>query len=76
MSFEDLAHKCGLDKINLRRFLRFAMVWHRVFQEPRKGFVAHTAASRKLAEDPLAQAGLGYMFDEVWHSFAQVHYLF
>lgn len=48
------------------------MVWHRVFQEPRKGFVAHTAASRKLVEDPLARAGLGYMFDEVWQSFAKV----
>ncbi|CAF9907146.1 MAG: hypothetical protein ALECFALPRED_003076 [Alectoria fallacina] len=71
VSFKELAHKCGLNEIHLRRFLRFAMVWHRVFQEPRKGIVAHTAASRKLVEDPLARAGLGYMFDEVWQSFAQ-----
>lgn len=49
-----------------------AMVWYRGFQEPRKGFVAHTAASRKLVEDPLARADLGYIFDEVWQSFAQV----
>lgn len=76
MSFEELARKCGLNEIHLRRFLRFAMVWHRVFQEPRKGFVTHTAASRKLVDDPLARAGLGYMFDEVWQSFARVRTLF
>lgn len=48
------------------------MVWYRGFQEPRKGFVAHTAASRKFVEDPLARADLGHIIDEVWQSFAQV----
>ena len=56
---------------NLRRIIRFAIAHHRVFQEPRKGYVSHSAASRKLASDPNAQAGLGYMFDEVWQSFAR-----
>ena len=73
VSFEELALKCGLNEIHLRRFLRFAMVWHRVFQEPRKRFVTHTAASRKPLQDPLARAGLGYMFDEIYLSFVQVH---
>lgn len=50
------------------------MAFHHVFQEPRKGFVSHTAASRKLADDPLARAGCGYMFDEVWPSFVHVCY--
>ena len=74
ISFAELAGKCGLDEDNLRRILRFAMAFHHVFHEPRKGFVAHSAASRKLAEDPLARAGLGYMFDEVWQSFARVRW--
>ena len=56
---------------NLRRILRFAIAHHRVFQEPRKGYIAHSAASRKLADDANAKAGLGYMFDEVWQSFAR-----
>ncbi|KAL8710084.1 MAG: hypothetical protein Q9225_007362 [Loekoesia sp. 1 TL-2023] len=71
ISFRELADQCGLDEVNLCRMLRFAMAYHHVFQEPRRGFVAHSAASRKLAEDPLAKAGLGYMFDEVWQAFAQ-----
>ncbi|KAL6715395.1 hypothetical protein ACLMJK_006356 [Lecanora helva] len=70
ISFEELAEKCGLDVVNLRRILRFAISHHYVFREPHNGFIAHSAASRKLAEDPLARAGLGYMFDEVWQSFA------
>lgn len=48
------------------------MAFHHVFREPRKGFVAHTAASRKLVEDPHAPAGVGYIFDEVWQGFAHV----
>ena len=72
ITFEELAHACGLAEVNLRRFLRFAMTFHHIFQEPRKGIVRHSAASRKLVEDPVAYAGLGYMFDEVWQSFAHV----
>lgn len=56
---------------NLRRILRFAIAHHRVFHEPRKGYITHSAASRKLADDANAKAGLGYMFDEVWQSFAR-----
>ena len=70
ISFPDLAQKCGLSETNLRRIVRFAIVYHRVFEEPRKGYVSHSAASRKLAEDDNAKAGVGYMFDEVWQSFA------
>lgn len=73
ISFTDLARDCNIDEVNLRRILRFAMAFHHVFQEPRKGMVAHSAASRKLAEDPLALAMAGYMYDEVWPSFAKVH---
>ena len=68
--FPDLARKCNLSLTNLRRIVRFAIAYHRIFQEPCKGYVSHSAASRKLAEDANAKAGLGYMFDEVWQSFA------
>ncbi|RAK70971.1 S-adenosyl-L-methionine-dependent methyltransferase [Aspergillus fijiensis CBS 313.89] len=70
ISFRELAEKCGFDEANLRRTLRFAMAYHHVFHEPRKGFVAHTAASRRLVDDPTVRAGLGYMFEEVWQGFA------
>ncbi|QKX63471.1 uncharacterized protein TRUGW13939_10641 [Talaromyces rugulosus] len=72
-SFADLAEKCSLSEVNIRRMLRYAMVFHHVFREPRKGFVAHTAASRRLAEDPYAGAGLGYMFDETLPALEQFH---
>lgn len=73
ISFTDLASKCNIDEANLRRILRFAMAFHHVFQEPIKGLVAHTAASRKLAEDPMALALAGYTSEELWQSFAKVH---
>lgn len=45
---------------------------HRCFREPRKGYVAHTAASKRLATDENARAGLGYMFEECWPGMARV----
>lgn len=72
ISFLDLASKCDIYELDLRRILRFAMVHHRVFIEPEKGFVAHTAASRILAENSGVYDGLGVMFDECWQSMAQV----
>lgn len=48
------------------------MFSHRCFREPRKGYVAHTAASKRLATDENARAGLGYMFEEVWPGMARV----
>ncbi|PYH84529.1 O-methyltransferas-like protein [Aspergillus uvarum CBS 121591] len=70
ISFKELAEKYGLDAANLRRTLQFAMAYHHVFREPRKGFVGHTAASRRLVDDPTARAGLGYMFKKVWQGFS------
>ncbi|TGO30616.1 hypothetical protein BPAE_0004g00740 [Botrytis paeoniae] len=70
ISFQDLSAKCGLSVINLQRILRFAMVWNRCFTEPRKGFVAHSAASRVLVDNPMARSGLGFMFDECWQAFS------
>lgn len=74
ISFVQLAARCNVPKIDLQRILRFAMVWHRVFCEPEKGFVAHTAASRQLAEDPRAHDMAGLMFDEGWQAMARVRF--
>lgn len=70
ISFEELAPKVGLKQSDLQRTLRFAIVYHRVFQEKKLGVVSHSAASRLLVEDPGAMAGLGFMFDECYQAFA------
>ena len=72
ISFKELSVTCGLDEMDLRRSLRFAIAFDHVFQDPRKGVVRHSVASRRLVESPLAQDALGYMFDEVWQSLAPV----
>ncbi|KAL9038992.1 MAG: hypothetical protein Q9214_005058 [Letrouitia sp. 1 TL-2023] len=70
ISFSDLAASCDLYEPDLRRILRFAMAYHRVFQERTPGFVAHSAASRRLIDFPLAMDGLGAQFDEAYQAFA------
>ena len=72
VSFTDLAKQCKLDEVDLRRLLRFAISYHRVFQERNEGFICHSAASRKLVEDQNAKLGVGAMFDEATQAFAHV----
>ena len=72
ISVVELAKLCDIYEPDLRRILRFAISHHRVFQEPRKGIVTHSAASRRLAEDSAARDGLGLQFDDAWQSFARV----
>lgn len=55
--------------------IRFAIVRHRVFQEPRKGFVARSMASRKLAEDARMQDLMGLTFEECWSGNSKVRKL-
>lgn len=59
ISFLELASASDSYEPDLRRILRFAMVYHRVFTDPEKGFVAHTAASRMLANRADVYDGLG-----------------
>ncbi|KAK5125351.1 hypothetical protein LTR85_000460 [Meristemomyces frigidus] len=66
IAFSDLSAKCGLLEHDLRQIIRYTAVHHRVFCEPTKGFVAHTAASKLLAENPLATHLMGLTFDECW----------
>lgn len=72
ISYSDLAKQCDLSELDLRRILRFAMCWHRVFHEPKRGYVAHTVASRQLMEDRKAYDMAGLMFDECWQGMAMV----
>lgn len=68
----ELAKQCKMNEPDLRRILRFAIIDHRVFQEPWKGIITHSAASRRLVEDSATRDGLGLRFDDGWQSFARV----
>ncbi|KAM5346560.1 hypothetical protein ACJ41O_009565 [Fusarium nematophilum] len=61
----DLQAKTTLDPINLARSLRHAMT-NNIFQEPTPGFIAHTAASRILAEDGDLQAWVGFNAEDIF----------
>ncbi|TVY47475.1 O-methyltransferase [Lachnellula occidentalis] len=71
ISFQDLADQCSLYEPDVRRIVRFAIAHHFVFREPRKGFVAHSAASRRLVDTQGARDGLGVMFDDCYQSFGR-----
>lgn len=58
IALAELQSKTGLDRINLARALRHAMT-NKIFQEPASGFIAHTAASKMLAQDASLQAWVG-----------------
>ena len=50
--FEDVAAKCGLALRDFKTIVRYAMT-NFIFCEPQPGLIAHTAASRLLAENKL-----------------------
>ena len=58
VTFEALSAACQLNIEDLRRILRYAMTDH-IFCEPQPGVVAHTAASRLLAENALIRDFVG-----------------
>ena len=70
ISFSQLAQSTSLDEQVLRRLLRHAMTM-RVFCEPRKGMVAHTAASRLLRQ-PHMHNWLSVGCDEMWPAAVRV----
>lgn len=72
ITFEELAVQCNLYEPDVRRIVRYAIAYHFVFREPRKGVVAHSAASRRLVDDQGARDGLGVMFDDCYQSLARV----
>ncbi|KAL8821626.1 MAG: hypothetical protein Q9223_000369 [Gallowayella weberi] len=64
-SFADIAAISGLPEDLVRRLLRHAMS-HRIFQEPSKGIVRHTAASKALADNLLLRQRMGMVAEELW----------
>ena len=74
ISFTDLATQVPLHEHDIRRIIRYAIAHHRVFCEPKPGFVAHSAASQVLAENASIRDALGMLFDESWPAFSKVRY--
>ncbi|KAL4860742.1 hypothetical protein BDV12DRAFT_204734 [Aspergillus spectabilis] len=72
ISYEDLSSKCGIHVFELKQVIRFAIVFHRLFKEERKGFVSHSVGSRILVRDEIVRAGIG-QFDEFYGCFARVY---
>lgn len=68
---EELAARSGLDAVNLARLVRYAATAN-VFREPEPGVVAHTAASRCLAEDEDLQAWVGFNTEDIFPASAHV----
>lgn len=71
VTYAELATVTGLPESYIQRFLRCAMTFH-IFQEPRKGVVAHTAASKLLADDQLMREWIGMVSEEIWPAASKV----
>ncbi|MCJ1463377.1 hypothetical protein MMC07_001984 [Pseudocyphellaria aurata] len=69
-SYDEISQASGLKESDLRRILRHSMTNH-IFREPRKGIVAHTAASKLLADSPNLRDELGVVTEELWPSAAR-----
>ncbi|USP77674.1 hypothetical protein yc1106_04948 [Curvularia clavata] len=67
MTFKDLAASIGLNEGAVTRILRMGIAY-RIFREPRPGVIAHSAASRQLADDTRAAGWVAANVDEMWPS--------
>jgi hypothetical protein len=65
-----------LKEQDLRRIVRYTATHHRVFHEPERGKVAHTAASKLLAENDMVGDLMGLTFEECWPAHTKVSLLF
>ncbi|KAK4031943.1 O-methyltransferase-domain-containing protein [Parachaetomium inaequale] len=65
ITLAELQTKTTLDSINLARLLRMAMT-NGIFREPSPGVIAHTAASRVLAEDEDMQSWIGFNGEDIF----------
>lgn len=71
ITFKEIADQCSLEEEDTKRMLRLAMTDH-LFTEPEPGFVAHTASSQVMAENPLLAAWVGVATHENWPSMLHV----
>jgi hypothetical protein len=60
-----------MQEYDLKRILHQAMSQH-IFTEPRKGYVAHTAISKKIAEDPLVRDWIAFLCVDLWKAAPRV----
>ena len=74
ITLTELQAKTSLDPINLARVLRMAMT-NGIFREPSHGVIAHTAASRALAEDEDMQAWVGFCGEDILPAAGHPHTL-
>ena len=71
ISYAELAQLVGLEPELLKRLIRHAIT-HRVFNEPKEGFVEHTATSRLLAGSK-ANSWMGVGCEEMWPAALKVN---
>ncbi|CCC04939.1 hypothetical protein SMACR_04306 [Sordaria macrospora] len=71
IALSELQSKTSLDPINLARVLRLAMT-KGIFREPTPGVIAHTAASRVLAEDGDLHAWVAFNGEDIFPAAAHV----
>lgn len=64
-SFAEFADGISLDEPSVRRILRHAIA-HRIFREPQKGYVAHTGASKYLAQNDDMRRWIEMVSEEMW----------
>ena len=70
-TFAQIAEKCGRSEDEIRRILRMAMTY-RLFREPEPGVVAHTAATKALAQSPLLKQWVGMWLEEMGPALSRV----
>ena len=70
-TFAEISSASGVREPQVRRILRHAMTYH-IFCEPRPGVVAHTAASKLLAENAAMREWVGMVSEEMWPAATQV----
>lgn len=63
-TYAEIVSKVGLAEEDTRRLIRVAMT-DRIFKEPIRGTVAHTALSRAVAEIPVLSQYMGLATEEV-----------
>ncbi|KAK6529440.1 hypothetical protein TWF281_008613 [Arthrobotrys megalospora] len=71
ISYAEIGEICKVPELKIRQVLRLAMT-NRIFYEPRHGYVAHTAQSRLLREDPLMRNWVSYNTDDLAPASLQV----
>ncbi|EOO01623.1 putative s-adenosyl-l-methionine-dependent methyltransferase protein [Phaeoacremonium minimum UCRPA7] len=71
ITLSELQSKSSLDPVNLARVIRMTMT-NGIFCEPSPGVIAHTAASRVLAEDPNLQGWVGFNTEDIFPAAAHV----